>query len=450
MIGFFKASSFVLSLFGLMQIGLMMNKSSSSSVDNFSLRKSANINVVSNTFDQAEDNVNIVNYDMSSKNVSFEIFDENYYEQYENSGLTRTVHGKDERTSIGNPKDNPYLPCAYMKITYTNVENQKTGKHVNKVSWGTAFLEGPNLAVSAGHCVYKDVTSEGDYDDGEVNPRFPDKIEFFFGCSGTIDLEQGDNYQYYALAKSVHIEYSFYKYDNNQIGDHDWSAIVLDRDIGRTIGWYGKISNFKTNSYDIFTWGYPGDKEKGTLWKSQGNIDGYTEYQYKYYMDTYNGQSGSPIFMKSSDGSVYVCGIHTQGKSSCNYGIIINDLIFSYLNSYVTTNTSAYSYQPLMLYVNAKSGSTWKIRISNQTSHFRRVYYNSKMCFNDDAKNWNKLNNVNSVTIDPYSAAYVFISENWFATTIAVSYQYNNCRIISYADNLDATEKTLSQYTSVI
>ncbi len=58
--------------------------------------------------------------------------------------------------------------------------------------------------------------------------------------------------------------------------------------------------------------------------------------------------------------------------------------------------------------------------------------------------------NVNSVTINPYSSAYVFISENWFATTIAVSYQYNNCRIISYADNLDATEKTLSQYTSVI
>lgn len=83
-----------------------------------------------------------------------------------------------------------------------------------------------------------------------------------------------------------------------------------------------------------------------------------------------------------------------------------------------------------------KSGGTWRIKITNPFSYSITVYYNEKMCFSDDAKNWTGLNDVVSVTISANSSKTVNISENWFATSIAISYITDGYRIISYADNL--------------
>lgn len=43
-------------------------------------------------------------------------------------------------------------------------------------------MAGSNIALTAGHCCYTDVTNTGNYNDNINNPRFPDKIELFFGC----------------------------------------------------------------------------------------------------------------------------------------------------------------------------------------------------------------------------------------------------------------------------
>lgn len=52
--------------------------------------------------------------------------------------------------------------------------------------------------------------------------------------------------------------------------------------------------------------------------------------------------------------------------------------------------------------------------------------------------------------INYHSFAEITISENWFSTTIAASYIANsagiNERLITYANNLNSSKKTLSEY----
>lgn len=234
--------------------------------------------------------------------------------------------------------------------------------------------------------------------------------------------------------------------------DEYCAAVVLDRDIGYSTGWYGKISNWYSVGYSIYSWGYPADKNKGTLWKTTGKLISSTTFKYRYDMDTYGGQSGSPIFMETSNGDVYVCGIHTSGNSTKGYnsGIRLNSLVYGYLNSFVESNNDSYNYDPLELGVSGKSGSKWSISITNNSSHIRTVSFNQKMCNFFDAKNWTNLSDVSSFTISPYKSTMVNISTNWFATSIAACYYYNNKQVITYANELNSSTCTLTQYTNII
>ncbi len=406
------------------------------------------------------DSTNMVNHNIQYSSNLYETFDENHYNNRNESNnaislvseeSTCSVLGSDERTEINNPKETPYLQTAYIRCIYSNVYNNSKSAYETVTHTGTAFLERPNLAVTAGHCVYSDVTTE-DYEDNVDNPRFPDKIEFYFGCSRKNDYQQGSNYQYYAEAKIINIEYKYYR---SRTTNQDWAAVELDRNIGYSTGWYGKSANFFSVNYPIYSWGYPGDKTKATLWKTSGTLKATSKFKYSYDIDTENGQSGSPIFIEKPDGHVYVCGIHTSGKSTAspdsNRGTIINSFIYSYLNSYVTSYTDTPIFHDYLdLSIVSKQGSTWKIEITNHSSHKRSVSYNERMCFDEDAKNWTKLEDLKTVNIKTYSSTEVLISKNWFAGTIAVSFETNQERLITYANNLKIDTKSLNQYTSLI
>lgn len=121
-------------------------------------------------------------------------------------------------------------------------------------------------------------------------------------------------------------------------------------------------------------------------------------------------------------------------------------------NSDNTYEISMPYYDFLGLDIVSKSGSTWNIRIINPSSVELEVHYNSKMCFNGDAKKWIGLDNVNTIPISANSSKVVQISENWFATSIVASYTNKDekYRFISYADNLDKNKKTLDIYQSVV
>lgn len=212
------------------------------------------------------------------------VFPESKSKLGSSSGITPfSIIDDDLRTEVTNPKEFPYKSTAKLIMTYYNVYNNITEKYVTRRKIGTGFLEGPNLLVTAGHCSYSDVTTSYNYNgvlhtefgDNLINPRFPDRIEAFFGSSGIGD--ENSSYQYYASALVINIDINYYL---NPTFDHDWAAIELDRDIGNQIGlWYGKIGNWYEQNYDVYSWGYPGDKPS-TMWETHGKLIENTDYRY--------------------------------------------------------------------------------------------------------------------------------------------------------------------------
>ncbi len=116
----------------------------------------------------------------------------------------------------------------------------------------------------------------------------------------------------------------------------------------------------------------------------------------------------------------------------------------------------SYVYNYLQIENKGKVDGKWKIKVSNPLDKSITVYYNSKMCNYDDAKNWTNLNDIPSpITISANSYEYVYISPNWFATSIAISYIdnvgyiENGYRLISYADGLN-TNGSMNVYNNRI
>ena len=358
-----------------------------------------------------------------------------------NTNITECgIIGDDDRVMVQDSTQSPYRFAGYIKITYNNVYNKTNGVYESRSFTGTAFLEGPDLLVTAGHCVYGDVTNDGDYQDNVSNPRFADEIRFYPAQNGSsrpygfIDVER------------VFLEDEYYL--NVQ---KDWACCKLEEPIGNQIGWLGKISNFYQKDYSMMTFGYPGDKD-GYMYKTIGNMTSFESngWYYRTNIDQVGGQSGSP-YQVTVNGGDFICGIATyeSSDSSGPYtgGCRIDGFMFAFLNSFVTSFELP---EYLPLFVNSKSGNTWNIRIFNPNSFKITAYYNSEMCFYSDAENWSNLKNVKDVSIEANGNAYVNISENWFATTIAVSFMYGSKRLISFADKLDSGNKTLSLHQNLI
>ena len=99
--------------------------------------------------------------------------------------------------------------------------------------------------------------------------------------------------------------------------------------------------------------------------------------------------------------------------------------------------------------IESKSGGVWSIKITNNMATNLTVKYNSKMCNYDDAKNWTGLKDIKEIDLEPYESIVVKISENWFATSITVSFDYGFNKYITYADQL-AVNGSMSIHTNMI
>ncbi len=65
--------------------------------------------------------------------------------------------------------------------------------------------------------------------------------------------------------------------------------------------------------------GYPTDKPRGTMWAHSDSIPltGVTTTQLFYRLDTFAGQSGSPIWLLGNDGIRLLLGVHRAGPAGC-------------------------------------------------------------------------------------------------------------------------------------
>ena len=313
---------------------------------------------------------NIVTFDVSTQSLSFEYFDVNNYQKRENAAynygldandinidsnvyattftgdslytkpyypnfetinerMSAGIVGSDNRTIVSNPQNLPYCLTGYINAVYY-VED--SGISFPLQQSGTGFIQGPNNVVTAAHVIYKDITSEEyGYEDNIENPRFPDEIIFTL-YKNTSMVQELD-------VSKVNISMSYWAdLDEN----NDWAVFELTENIGSSIGWYGKVSNWYENNAPVKTYGYPVDNEPRMI-SCLGSLIGTTEYIYRTNLDLTSGQSGSPVLMTHSDNKDYVCGIassynHILGVTTYTNAIRYDNFLFHFLNSYITSS----------------------------------------------------------------------------------------------------------------
>lgn len=127
-----------------------------------------------------------------------------------------------------------------------------------------------------------------------------------------------------------------------------------------------------------------------------------------------------------------------------------NPLYYFYRTCYFANSYTNYNNLFLELKDPRKSGTTWTVTVKNLTCVKVSAEYNNKMCNFNDAKNWTSLSNISTVTINPKSSVNIQVSENWFATSITISWQFGGKRYITYADHLNNASGTLTPYTNRI
>ncbi|MBY0279340.1 serine protease [Candidatus Binatia bacterium] len=124
----------------------------------------------------------------------------------------------------------------------------------------------------------------------------------------------------------------------------DYGAIKLDTALGETVGWlgYGVKVDDAMIKRNIRIFGYPADKPAGTMWGTKRSIKAVEPEKIYYKIDTFGGQSGSPVYGKVSN-ACQTCafGIHAYGTGgglypASNSGTRVTSDVFANLAFWAT------------------------------------------------------------------------------------------------------------------
>lgn len=216
-----------------------------------------------------------------------------------------SIIGEDNRQHITDTSFAPWSCIALLESTFADCS----------VSYGTAFMYWSDIALTAGHTVYK--PSKG----------YATSITIWPGRLSANNAPYGS-----AAVKTIHIST---QYKNYQSTSEDYAVLELDSNIGDTVGYFG--TTWRSDGYTnqtAFISGYPGDKLK-QQWIATGTISRSDLYMLYYNIDTMPGDSGAPIIWNASYGHT-VIGIHTRGigTSTANSGVRITESLFNWFQSF--------------------------------------------------------------------------------------------------------------------
>ncbi|MBB5924301.1 glutamyl endopeptidase [Actinoalloteichus hoggarensis] len=215
-----------------------------------------------------------------------------------------SVFGTDQRTRVNGT-------TAFPNRSFARVSS----------SGGTCsgFLFGPDLVVTAGHCIHPGGTGRGTafYSNVRVSPG-----------------QNGTSYPYGTCSATQ--LWTDVAWTESADPRQDWGAIRLNCKIGNTTGWIGM--RWQTGSFNdqyANVRGYPAEKRPvNTMWTHGEPIRQTAGNQLFYTIDTSGGQSGSPVFIVDS-GSQLAIAIHAYGTSNVAYnkGTRITRGLFDFLIS---------------------------------------------------------------------------------------------------------------------
>lgn len=174
---------------------------------------------------------------------------------------------------------------------------------------GTGWFIGPKTLLTAGHCVFHESNMGGWVTSIEVTPGCDDKEKPFKSTTAS-RFSVTDRWQ------------------ESHDPDFDVGCIHLDKPLGEQTGWF---STKALSAKDLADWmvnvsGYPADKPAKdepqpkplpgtTQWHHRNRILRVSERRMFYDVDTYGGQSGSPVWIQETENAAPTAvGIHAYGE----------------------------------------------------------------------------------------------------------------------------------------
>lgn len=249
------------------------------------------------------------------------------------SAAERSIIGNDGRAKVADTTAYPARAIGQLEI------GQNGQDYIC-----TAWLIDLNTILTSGHCAYN------------PSPTGDDIIEyatFAPGRNGATDA--------YGTCP-VYQAYSPLGWRQDGLAKNDWAAMQLGTtdgttvttcDVGTTVGWFGitwKSGKSALTGADATIQGYPSDKVFGTQWTMSGTIFKSTSTMVYYPMDTYGGQSGSPVFKPAATAcgggpcglAVHSYGVGESGATATNNsGPRITEARYNTMQSYASENNPA-------------------------------------------------------------------------------------------------------------
>ncbi|GHU61929.1 hypothetical protein FACS189418_2410 [Clostridia bacterium] len=178
---------------------------------------------------------------------------------------TRTIFGSDDRKIVSNTTVSPYRKVVFLTATFPN------GQSII----GTGNMISKNTVLTAGHCIYK--ASFGGW---------AKKVTVYPGYNGRTAP--------YGSASSTQL-LSVSGWVNHESYQHDMGAVILNKNIGNTVGWFGLTTQL-ANTATLSAYHQDQNKKQGT---QTGNLMESDTNNVYYQLDSKAGSSGGGIYNAS-------------------------------------------------------------------------------------------------------------------------------------------------------
>lgn len=189
-------------------------------------------------------------------------------------GIQANVFGKDDRQMLSQ-----------------DAFNSQPISMIVKIGPCTGALVGPNLVLTAYHCIKKKVKND------EITRKISVR-------AGAYESKRK------AKAKAIRVV------SGGESGtSNDWAVLVLDKSLGSQFGYF-KVRNFVNYSYDdINLAGYSSDRNNRILSLHKNcSITRVLDEQFLHNCDSTGGASGAPLWRKNDQGEYELVALHFGGR----------------------------------------------------------------------------------------------------------------------------------------